>query len=73
MFQSWQVDGPICRIPTSSAPPKRTMRQEKRWSAHVLDTNILIAGTAPASNGVLITHNTAEFSRVEQLTLEDWY
>jgi tRNA(fMet)-specific endonuclease VapC len=36
-----------------------------------LDT--LIAGTAVAANGILVTHNTAEFSRVEQLTVEDWY
>ena len=36
-----------------------------------LDT--LIACNALALNGVLVTHNTAEFSRVEQLALEDWY
>jgi len=33
----------------------------------------LIAGTALASGAVLVTHNTAEFSRIEELTLEDWY
>ena len=36
-----------------------------------LDT--LIAGIAVASNAVLVTHNTKEFSRVKQLTIEDWF
>lgn len=36
-----------------------------------LDT--LIAGTALANRMTLVTHNTQEFSRVFNLTLEDWY
>ena len=36
-----------------------------------LDT--LIAATALAHQCVLITHNTAEFSRVAGLMLQDWY
>ncbi len=36
-----------------------------------LDT--LIAGTALANRAILITHNTQEFSRVSNLTLDDWY
>ena len=35
--------------------------------------NILIAGTALSANGILVTHNTAEFERIEGLKLEDWY
>ncbi|RVU82882.1 type II toxin-antitoxin system VapC family toxin [Leucothrix sargassi] len=35
--------------------------------------DVLIAGTALASQGVLVTHNTGEFSRVTGLDLEDWY
>lgn len=33
----------------------------------------LIAGTALAARGVLVTHNTGEFSRVKGLRLADWY
>lgn len=33
----------------------------------------LIAGTALAARGVLVTHNTGEFSRVKGLRLADWH
>ena len=33
----------------------------------------LIAGTALASGGTLVTHNTREFRRVRGLSVEDWY
>jgi len=33
----------------------------------------LIAGTALAVNGVLVTNNTKEFERVKPLKLENWY
>jgi tRNA(fMet)-specific endonuclease VapC len=33
----------------------------------------LIAGTALAHDGVLVTHNLAEFSRVKDLRIVDWY
>lgn len=36
-----------------------------------LDT--LIAGTALSKNATLVTHNTKEFKRVNQLAIEDWY
>lgn len=36
-----------------------------------LDT--LIAATALASGGTLVTHNTREFRRVAGLSVEDWY
>jgi tRNA(fMet)-specific endonuclease VapC len=32
----------------------------------------MIATIALAHNLILVTHNTAEFSRVQGLTLEDW-
>ncbi|MDC7235379.1 MAG: type II toxin-antitoxin system VapC family toxin [Spirochaetales bacterium] len=34
--------------------------------------DLLIAATAKASNAILITHNTGEFSRVPDLKIEDW-
>lgn len=33
----------------------------------------LIAATTLANRGILITHNTKEFSRVEKLNIADWY
>ena len=34
--------------------------------------DLLIAATVLANNGTLITHNTKEFSRIEDLRIEDW-
>ena len=35
--------------------------------------DILIAGTALANDGILVTNNTKEFSRVPKLKLDNWY
>lgn len=35
--------------------------------------DLLIAATALAHGGVLVTHNTREFERVPGLQVEDWY
>ncbi|MDF1583139.1 MAG: type II toxin-antitoxin system VapC family toxin [Methyloprofundus sp.] len=35
--------------------------------------DVLIAGTALANQATLVTHNTKEFSRIENLSLEDWF
>ncbi|NOY62657.1 MAG: type II toxin-antitoxin system VapC family toxin [Gammaproteobacteria bacterium] len=35
--------------------------------------DVLIAGTAIANKGILVTNNTKEFSRVSKLKLENWY
>jgi tRNA(fMet)-specific endonuclease VapC len=35
--------------------------------------DVLIAGTALTHHATLVTHNTAEFGRIENLTIEDWY
>jgi tRNA(fMet)-specific endonuclease VapC len=35
--------------------------------------DVLIAGAALATNSVLVTHNTREFSRVNGLAIVDWY
>jgi len=34
--------------------------------------DLLIASTVLANNGILVTHNVKEFSRVRELRLEDW-
>ena len=35
--------------------------------------DMMIAGTALANNAILVTHNTKEFSRINSLSLEDWF
>ena len=35
--------------------------------------DILIAGIALSNKGILVTHNTKEFERIEGLKIEDWY
>jgi tRNA(fMet)-specific endonuclease VapC len=35
--------------------------------------DVLIVGTALANKGVLVTHNTSEFDRIQGLQVEDWY
>ena len=35
--------------------------------------DVLIAGTALANQGILVTNNTKEFSRVSKLKLDNWY
>jgi tRNA(fMet)-specific endonuclease VapC len=35
--------------------------------------DVLIAATAMANQATLITHNTNEFARIENLLLEDWF
>lgn len=35
--------------------------------------DVLIAGTAMAHKGVLVTHNLTEFNRVKGLKIEDWF
>ncbi len=35
--------------------------------------DLLIAGTALAHQGILVTNNTKEFSRVSGLKIENWY
>ncbi len=58
--------------------------EEARWAAHIRanlekqrtpirPNDILIAATALAQNGILVTHNTREFERITDLKIEDWY
>lgn len=35
--------------------------------------DILIAGTAQANQGALVTHNTKKFKRIKNLEIVDWY
>lgn len=44
----------------------------KRQGLPIGNNDLLIAAHARSINAVLVTNNTKEFSRVEDLTLEDW-
>jgi tRNA(fMet)-specific endonuclease VapC len=35
--------------------------------------DLLIAATAVANQGILVTHNTREFTRVDRIQIQDWY
>lgn len=49
------------------------IRQNLTSRGQVIGPNdLLIAATALANDGILITHNTVEFNRVEKLSIEDW-
>lgn len=49
------------------------IRQELSARGIIIGPNdLFIAATALANNGVLVTHNTKEFSRVPRLITEDW-
>ncbi|HKL78748.1 MAG TPA: type II toxin-antitoxin system VapC family toxin [Gammaproteobacteria bacterium] len=54
-----------------SAAELRAFLEARGTPIGPLDT--LIAGTALASNATLVTHNTREFNRIPELTLDDWY
>ncbi len=49
------------------------IRWQLKSQGSLIGTNdMLIAAHARASGLILVTHNTREFSRVENLALEDW-
>lgn len=49
------------------------IRQELTEKGTLIGPNdLMIAATVLANNGTLITHNVNEFSRIEDLRIEDW-
>jgi tRNA(fMet)-specific endonuclease VapC len=49
------------------------IRHELEIAGNVIGPNdLMIAAIAVANNHTLVTHNTAEFSRVRELTIENW-
>ena len=50
-----------------------TIRSELERKGQIIGSNdIIIAATTIANNGILVTHNINEFSRLEKLKIEDW-
>ena len=49
------------------------LRAELERKGQTIGSNdLVIAATAIAHKGILVTHNTREFSRITELTTEDW-
>lgn len=49
------------------------IRQELSSKGYAIGPNdLLIAATALANDGILVTYNTREFSRIASLKIEDW-
>lgn len=44
----------------------------ERTGTPIGPNDLLIAAIAVSQDAILVTHNTREFRRVEELTLEDW-
>jgi tRNA(fMet)-specific endonuclease VapC len=48
-------------------------RAELESEGKIIGPNdLILASTVIANNGILVTHNTSEFSRVKGLRIEDW-
>lgn len=62
---------PFGRSEALMAARVRSALEESGEAIGPLDT--LIAATALAARGTLVTHNTREFRRVPGLRIEDWY
>ena len=53
--------------------PYGTIRQDLNAAGTPIGGNdMLIAATVIANGGVLVTHNVGEFSRINNLAVEDW-
>lgn len=44
----------------------------KKQGTPIGANDMLIAATVLANKGILVTHNTKEFSRINGLLIEDW-
>lgn len=65
---------PLKPLDTQAAQRAGQLRaQLEREGQPIGPYDLLIAGTALAHGLTLVTHNTAEFSRVPGLRLEDWF
>ena len=59
--------------PQEAAVAAQIRHDLERAGATIGPHDILIAGAALSRGATLVSHNTREFSRVQGLSLEDWY
>ena len=50
----------------------RIRSELERSSSVISESDLLIAATALAGDGIIVTNNVREFSRVPELAVEDW-
>lgn len=58
--------------PPADAIYARIRASLERQGTPIGGNDLLIAATALAHDAILVTHNTREFARVDDLRLEDW-
>ncbi len=66
---------PLTIVPFGPAEARQyaRIRSEAEWAGKPIGPNdLLIAATALACGGTLVTHNVREFSRVAGLQIDDW-
>lgn len=64
---------PIVSFGEKEAVAYGIIREELSSKGQVIGNNdMLIAATVLANGGILVTHNTDEFSRISGLQIEDW-
>lgn len=59
--------------PQEAAAAAQIRHDLERAGVTIGPYDILIAGAALSRGATLVSHNTGEFSRVQGLSLEDWY
>jgi len=65
--------GPILILPfDSEAARKHASIRESLRNSPIGERDLVTASVAAANSLVLVTHNTREFSRIDNLTVEDW-
>jgi len=65
---------PILDFTAKEAKVAAAIRAQLEKAGTPIDPfDILIGATALANQSTLVTHNIKEFSRIDKLSIEDWY
>jgi tRNA(fMet)-specific endonuclease VapC len=83
-FKSQRVESNVARVDALQFPVLEFDQEDARHAGEIRARlaqsgapigpyDVLIAGQAKARELTLVTHNTAEFTRVQGLKVEDWY
>jgi tRNA(fMet)-specific endonuclease VapC len=73
LIQSFLFPFEIIGFHENEAKEYSTIRFDLERRGLVIGPNdLIIAAIVKSYNGILVTHNTREFSRIHQLSLEDW-
>jgi len=74
VFESFLAIYDIAPFDENSAKHYALIRSELERQGRIIGGNdLIIAATALASDGILVTHNTRKFARIADLPLEDWF